>query len=105
MVNRSASPSSTFPTNIRINGGQISASSQNSSAGSMVVDLAELISRELHLSLSRDPQLGQSVLADSRNSQLKLTHSNRTSVRKKMRWDDWALSIEKMAYLFLVISQ
>ena len=49
--------------------------------------MAELLSRQLHLALSRDNgnnnnnKASAAVLADARNSQLKLARANRTTVK------------------------
>nr|CAD2180835.1 unnamed protein product [Meloidogyne enterolobii] len=80
LVNRSSS----FPPSLlRVNGAQISSPlNDNNESNNNIIDLAELLSRQLHLALSRDGNQNNSsaaVLADARNSQLKLARANRTT--------------------------
>lgn len=69
---------------MRVNGAQISSPlNDNNESNNNIIDLAELLSRQLHLALSRDGNQNNSsaaVLADARNSQLKLARANRTTV-------------------------
>uniref|UniRef100_A0A915LUB3 Uncharacterized protein n=1 Tax=Meloidogyne javanica TaxID=6303 RepID=A0A915LUB3_MELJA len=76
--------SSSFPPSLlRVNGAQISSPlNDNNESNNNIIDLAELLSRQLHLALSRDGNQNNSsaaVLADARNSQLKLARANRTT--------------------------
>uniref|UniRef100_A0A914KYU1 Checkpoint protein n=2 Tax=Meloidogyne TaxID=189290 RepID=A0A914KYU1_MELIC len=79
LVNRSSS----FPPSLlRVNGAQISSPQNDNNESNNIIDLAELLSRQLHLALSRDGNQNNSsaaVLADARNSQLKLARANRTT--------------------------
>ncbi|KAL7070318.1 hypothetical protein ACQ4LE_010498 [Meloidogyne hapla] len=80
LVNRS---SSFPPSSLRVNGAQLS-SPLNDNSNESIIDLAELLSRQLHLALSRDETQNNNssaaVLADARNSQLKLARANRTTL-------------------------
>uniref|UniRef100_A0A1I8B9N0 Uncharacterized protein n=1 Tax=Meloidogyne hapla TaxID=6305 RepID=A0A1I8B9N0_MELHA len=80
LVNRS---SSFPPSSLRVNGAQLSSPLNDINNNESIIDLAELLSRQLHLALSRDETQNNNssaaVLADARNSQLKLARANRTT--------------------------